>query len=206
MKTKIFNCFFVLISAVIIFSLFSCSITPASISSQTKYNICEQVTENSYIALIEGFQPVSGERMKSLGQRLSLINELSVCATSGNHDEHMSIIRQAYKNHRTIYIAGYSTGEAEAISLTEDCEKEGIAVEILFLLDGFQKAKIHTTVKHVVDIIGSHNYMFRRSERYTYLDLENKKTSIKYFELDCNHLGIPANSYDIFSKEIALSQ
>ena len=92
-----------------------CAVTPRLISTESKAILSEQVKQRPYVALIEGFQPLSGESMRLLGQRLSASRNVSVCATSGNYIAHMPIIREAYKNHQLIYIAGYSVGEADAI-------------------------------------------------------------------------------------------
>lgn len=200
MKTKLFSSIFVAIYlAVIAVSLSSvaCNITPATISKQTKSELITQVREKPYFALIEGFQPLSGERMMILGQKISFARKMSVCATSGNHDEHMEIIREAHKYNQKIFIAGFSLGEAEAISLAEDCEKENIPVERLFLLDGVSKLKIPTVVKNAVDIVGTEPYMYRRSDRYRKSDLKNKETKIGYAELNCYHLEVPEQSYSV---------
>jgi len=205
MKTKFCKYFFVYIIIPVVFLLSpSCNITPSSISSTEKYLMYDQVEKMPCLIMFEGFQPASGKRMKNLGRKISLSTNLAVCATSGNHDQHMPIIRHAYKHHQQICIAGYSTGEHDALSLAEDCEKEGINVQKLFLMDGHKKEKIHSNVKHAVDIVGLNHYMFRRSERYQKTDLENIKTSIKYFQLSCNHLDIPANCKRIILSEIPL--
>ena len=204
MKTKLYLSFFVVIWIAIIavsFSLISCNITPGLISTERELILCKQVKEKSYIALIEGIQPLSGESMKLLGQKLSISKNISVCATSGNHDSHMPIIRVAFKNHHKIYIAGFSAGEGEAIQLARDCEKEGITVEKLFLLDGVEKGKIPRTVKNAVDIVGTSPYIFRRSLRYSESDLENKNTSIEHFKVSSSHLDVPAKSYSIMLSE-----
>jgi hypothetical protein len=117
----------------------------------------------------------------------------------------MPLIREAHKNHQAIYIAGFSTGEAEAVSLTEDCERENIPVKKLFLLDGVEKAKIHSTVISLVDIVGTAPYLFRRSGRYSESDLENKSTNLKQFDLGCGHLDVPASAYSIFLNEIPMN-
>jgi hypothetical protein len=194
MKTKAYYVFLF----AIIFSLISCNVSPESISMQTARILSQQVQNKPYVALIEGLQPFSGESMNDLGQKLSLECNVSAYATSGNHDAHMPIIREANRNHQKIYIAGFSTGEREAVLLSEDCEREGIPVEILFLLDGVRIAKIHTTVKNVFDILGTKPYVFRRPERYGQKDLENKGTGIRFCKLECGHLDVPAKAYPIF--------
>ncbi|MEI7513237.1 MAG: hypothetical protein WCJ74_01285 [bacterium] len=201
MKTKRSSSFFVLIFCrayvALSFSLFSCNITPGIIPAEKESVLFTQVKKKSYVALIEGMQPLSGESMGLLEQRLSSVRGLSVCATSGNHDAHMPVIREAHKNHQKIYIAGFSVGEAEAISLAGDCQKEGIPVEKLFLLDGVKKVKIPRAVKSAVDIVGTSPWMFRRSTRYSGSDFEDLKTSISYYKVNGGHLGVPAQSYDI---------
>ena len=197
MKTKsflIFACVFVLV----ISSLsIACRVTPTTISAEIKTTLLHQVRQKPYVAMIEGFQPLSGESMMRLGQKISLTKNMSTCATSGNHDEHMPMIREAYRYHQLVYIAGFSLGEAEAINLAEDCGKEGIPVEKLFLMDGFEKSKIPVGVKDAIDIVGTAPYWFRRSERYTTSDLQNKKTTIRYAKLDCAHLDVPEQSLPV---------
>jgi hypothetical protein len=200
MKTKICSNFFVVICIALVamsLSLVSCNVTPGSISVEKQAILCKQVQNKSYLALIEGMQPLSGERMKVLGEKLSHVLNVSVCATSGSHDVHMNIIREAYKHHQKIYIAGFSAGEKQAIELATNCEKEGIPIEKLFLLDGVEKAKIPRTVKSAVDIVGTSTWMFRRGVRYLKSDLENKNTNIGYYEVEGDHLGVPENSYPI---------
>lgn len=192
MKTKSFTYVSVL---VVSFLSIACRITPTTISAQTKSILLNQVRQKPYIAMIEGFQPFSGESMRCLGQKLSLTRNMSACATSGNHDVHMPMIREAYRYHQLVYIAGFSLGETEAVNLAEDCSKEGIPVERLFLMDGFEKSKIPFEVKSAIDIVGTAPYLFRRSERYLTSDLKNKKTTIGYARLDCGHLDVPARSF-----------
>ncbi len=200
MKTKTCLIFFVIFFisvSVILLSLVSCNMTSGSISAEKEALLCKQVKRKPYIALIEGMQPLSGESMKLLGCKLSKVLDVSVCATSGNHDVHMNVIREAYKYQQKIYIAGFSVGEREAIYLAVDCEKEGIPVEKLFLLDGLEKAKIPRNVGKVVDILGSFPYVFRRYGIYLKADLENKRTNLENFRIDCDHLDIPKMSYPI---------
>ncbi len=203
MKTKTQFVLFVLIFVIISLSSVTCNITPRSISAQVSSELCQQVEDRPYLALIEGLQPISGDRMKLLGQKISSAQKVCVCATSGNHDAHMPVIRKAHENHQPIYIAGFSMGELEAVSLAEDCGKENIPVERLFLLDGPEKSKINKSVKKVVDIIGVNPYLFRRNNRYLDQDLEDKGTILGYYKLSCGHLNVPANSYPIFSSEIS---
>lgn len=200
MKTKICHSFFVVVCIVLVamsLSLVSCNITPGIISAEKEAILCKQVKRKTYVVLIEGAQPLSGESMGLLGKKLSHTLNVSVCATSGNHDVHMKIIREAYKYHQKIYIVGFSTGEKQAIDLALDCEKEGIPVEKLFLLDGVKKEKIPSNVKNAVDIIGTSPYMFRRDARYLESDLENGNTNIGHYEVEGGHLGVPEKSYPI---------
>ncbi len=200
MKTKICSNFFVVICIAFIamsLSLVSCNVTPGSISVEKQAILCKQVKKKSYFVLFEGMQPLSGKNMGLLEQRLSLAQNVSACATSGNHDAHMPIIREAHKYHQRVYIAGFSIGERQAIDLALDCEKEGIPVERLFLLDGVEKAKIPRSVKNAVDIVGTSPWMFRRGTRYLTSDLDNKKTNIGYYQVDGGHLGVPEKSYPI---------
>ena len=189
------NCSFAFLTVFALLSV-GCNVTPRVISGETKAVLSEQVKQKSYVALIEGFQPLSGESMRLLGQRLSASRNVAVCATSGNYIAHMPIIREAYKNHQLIYIAGYSIGEADAIHLAEACERERIPVEKLFLLDGFSKTKIQSTVREVVDIVGTSPYVFRRSGRYVGSDLEHN-TSIKHYKVAGGHLDVPDHAYGI---------
>ena len=75
-------------------------------------------------------------------------------------------------------------------------------MEKLFLMDGPEKTKVHSTVKKVVDIVGTAPYMFRRGERYSGSDLENKNTRLDYFKVDGGHLDVPPNSYPALASEI----
>lgn len=191
----------VMITAILLLAV-GCNTTPGVISAVERAKLCLQVRQRPYVAMFEGLQPFSGERMNILSQRLRESLHLATCATSGNHQEHMPIIREANRNHQPIYIAGFSMGEIDAIKLAEACDKEGIPVEKLFLIDGPQKGKIPANVKRAIDIVGIVPYTFRRMGRYLQSDLEGKDTNLRYFELNCEHLSIPANSYSFFIFEL----
>jgi len=177
--------------------------TSSLISYEQEISLSEQVKSKPYLALLEGLQPFSGFKMKEVGEQISRDTGIAACATSGNCLEHMKVIRKAWKSGQKIYVAGFSMGENEARVLAEQCERKGIGIEVLFLIDGTSVGTIHGIDGKVVDIRGyDPPYAFRREERYTEKNLENKSTIIKYYDVPGEHLDIPRNSREIIEFEI----
>lgn len=178
------------------------SCTSAFISNETKTIAYEQVREKPYVALFEGLQPFSGDRMKEVGEHLEEIGVVC-CTTSGNPNAHMEMIRRAYNSNQPVIIGGFSMGEIAARNLAETCEKEGIDVDLLMLIDGPNLGKIHGNVRKVMDIRGFEPiYLARRSGRYSEKDLENKSTIIEHYDIRGNHLDIPEYSRSIIESGI----
>ncbi|MBU3913605.1 MAG: hypothetical protein KKB21_01655 [Nanoarchaeota archaeon] len=194
------------LSLVLAGSLSGASCTSALISHEQGVVLTEQVKKMPYLAMIEGLQPASGYRMKELGEQIAGSSGVSACATSGNCLEHMKFIRQASSNNQQVYIAGFSMGENEARTLAEQCNREKIGVERLFLIDGPNTGKIPENVRKAVDIVGTEPYVFRRGKRYGENNLENPRTEIKHYEVSAGHLDVPAASRSIIESEISSSR
>ncbi len=178
------------------------SCTPISISSEQREIILKQVENKPYTALFEGLQPFSGYRMKDIAESLERMG-IPACATSGNENAHMEMIRKARSHNQKIRIAGFSMGEKVARNLAQKCADEGIPVNALILIDGPDLGDISGNVEKVIDIRGySPRYVLRRQGRYTEENLRNKNTRIKRYDIPGSHLDIPANSRSIIISEI----
>jgi len=84
---------------------------------------------------LEGLQPFSGASIDTLTKEVAANAHLVQTASSGFGWTHMPLIRSAHANGQPIYIVGYSLGGVEATKLAQECGRENIAVNILFLLD-----------------------------------------------------------------------
>jgi len=174
--------------------------TSPFISYEQEISLSEQVKSKPYAAFFEGLQPFSGTTMKEVADS---IPGILTCTTSGNGIGHMGRIRKAKEYKQKVIIGGFSMGEVEARNLAGVCEKEGIKVDCLILIDGVDLGTIHGNVRKVVDIRGfDPPYMFRRNGRYTENNLEDKSTIIRSYDVSGEHLDIPHNSRVIIESEI----
>lgn len=83
----------------------------------------------------EGLQPFSGNSIDSLTREVAAQTHLAQAASSGFYWAHLPLIRSAHADGKPIYIVGYSLGGVEATRLAQECSKENITVNILFLMD-----------------------------------------------------------------------
>jgi pimeloyl-ACP methyl ester carboxylesterase len=144
----------------------------------------------------EGLQPFSGNSIDSLTKEVAADTHLTQAASSGSYWAHLPLIRSAHANGRPIYIVGYSLGGVEATKLAQECRKESITVNILFLLDpgtlcAFTE-KIPRNVRKVVFYqSGSCDSLLDRPlDRF----LEDpSSTQIEFEDLsDLNHMSLPS--------------
>lgn len=178
--------------------------TPSDISLAKSGYINHDLENGSrgVICAFEGLQPYSDERAKNLAERIANKYDMTVIATTGNHDAHMNYLRKAYEKGLPINIIGYSLGVGEARELARDCEGEGIPVSRLFLIDGTEPDKIPSNVREVVEIRGhdSRPYAFR-GPRYGPEHLDSK-TSLRRVLVKKEHLEIPQYCDPVVESEI----
>lgn len=155
----------------------------------------------------EGLQPFSGNSIDSLTKEVAADRRLIQSASSGFSWAHLPLIRSAHANGQPIYIVGYSLGGIEATTLAQECGKENIPVNILFLLDpgalcSFSE-KIPSNVRKVIFYqSGSCDSLLGMPlERF----LENPgSTKVEFEDLSSlNHLSLPSGLVERIEAEIS---
>jgi thioesterase domain-containing protein len=109
--------------------------TGAGISSSGRSALVEDVQTHGLIVGLEGLQPFSGFRIKTLARKVGDELDLAHSVTSGNYKAHLRVIEEAHKHGQPIYLIGYSLGGDQARLLAEECDRRDIPIRILFLLD-----------------------------------------------------------------------
>jgi hypothetical protein len=172
--------------------------TGTGISKAKMSQLQRQVRTTGLILGFEGLQPFSGHRADNLTKQVARELNLAQAATTGHSSVYMPLVATAHANGQPIYVVGYSLGGNEARRLAERCKKEGIPVDILFLLDpgamGVFTGKIPANVRRVVfyqsgtyesSLCGEPNSEF----------LENPdRTQVEFQDLsDLNHMNLPTH-------------
>jgi alpha/beta superfamily hydrolase len=117
-------------------------------------------------------------------------------SSSGASWVHLPLIRSAHANGRPIYIVGYSLGGVAATKLAQECRKESITVNILFLLDpgalcSFTE-KIPRNVRKVVFYQSGSCDSLLNTPLERFLE-DPGSTQIEFQDLsDLNHLSLPS--------------
>jgi hypothetical protein len=132
-------------------TLFSC-VAPSRFN-QTSAELEKRVESRPLVVGIEGLG--GGYLVHNLTAEVAHDLELAQSASSGNYESHMNYIKETHKNHNPIYLVGFSSGANEVRRIAEDCEREGIPIDVLFLLDPTYLSrpfpgKIHKNVKKTV--------------------------------------------------------
>lgn len=155
----------------------------------------KQVKTHGLIVGFEGLQPMSGHRADDLTKQVAKALDLAQLATSGNSDAHMPFVVEANANHQPVYVVGYSLGGNAARDLVTKCQKAGIPVAGLFLLDpgamGHFTGKIPDNVRKVVFYMSGSFSLPKDPGEY----LENPhKTRVEFEDLtNLNHMNLPAH-------------
>jgi hypothetical protein len=145
---------------------------------------------------LEGLQPFSGNSIDSLTRKVAADMHLVQASSSGASWVHLPLIRSAHANGRPIYIVGYSLGGIDATNLAQECRKEGITVNILFLLDPGALCvfaeKIPRNVRKVVFYQSGSCDSLLNTPLERFLE-DPGSTQIEFQDLsDLNHLSLPS--------------
>jgi hypothetical protein len=177
--------------------------TGSSISEKNVEQLEQQVKTRGLIVGFEGLQPFSGHRADNLTKKVAKDLDLAQAATSGNSSAYLPLVTSAHANGQSIYIVGYSLGGAEAMKLAEECRKEDIPVDILFLLDPVSTGKIPRNVRKVVFYqSGTRDSSVSDKPRGEFLE-DPDNTQVKFeHESNLNHMDLPLHLADRIKAEI----
>jgi hypothetical protein len=187
----------VLAGIMAITSMSGIACTPDNVPKLTRDLVSRDVKEGKdFIGLIEGMWTIqTGEAMKGYADRFSNQLGLSAVAVSGNGRSLIPLAQEAHRNGRKVYLGGYSLGDDNAEDIARECNKLGIPIEILFLLDGTDAKQIPPNVERVVYFRGTADTYAFRGKTYKRENLENPETMLEVIPLNTTHLGVPNAAY-----------
>ncbi|MAH46258.1 hypothetical protein CMI37_10535 [Candidatus Pacearchaeota archaeon] len=178
--------------------------TPAYIPERTAIFLREEVKKKPLFVAIEGL----GIRHE-IGDLVKIVTaggDIAGVATSGNWGAHLDLIRRADANGQEKHISGHSSGAYEAVLLAEQCIKEGIEIDGLYLLDPTVTARFKIKIPRVRyvanirsdadDFVGGVRILGRE-----YLE-DSSYTLLENVGVRGSHLGLPLNSAHLIRTRI----
>ncbi len=183
--------------------------TGAGISSSGRRALLEDVQTHGLIVGFEGLQPFSGYRIRNLARYVGDELDLARSVTSGNYKAHLRIVEEAHRHGQPIYLIGYSMGGNQARLLAEECNRRGIPIRILFLLDpeymaSSRPGKIPPNVREAF-VYTSSTYHVTVGNIPSEEDLADPgRTSLSVEDVsETGHMGLPDHVTSWVQREIA---